>query len=82
MNITILNLSRKTTAAELIKLFTPYGAVQSCDIVIDKNSGLSKGFGFIEMLNNEEASAAIIGLHGKNVGGNKIRVKISNKMKE
>ncbi len=81
MNITILNLSRKTTAEELTELFAIYGAVQSCDIVIDKQSGLSKGFGFIKMLNDEEANAAITSLHGKNVGGNKIRVKVSNNTK-
>lgn len=82
MNITILNLSRETTAKELIELFTLYGTVQSCDIVIDKQTGLSKGFGFIKMLNDKEANAAITSLHGKKVDGNKIRVKVSNKTKE
>jgi len=82
MNITILNLSRETTAAHLIKLFTTYGTVQSCDIVMDEQSGLSKGFGFIQMLNDEEANAAITSLHGKKIGGNIIRVKVSNKTKE
>lgn len=77
MNITILNLPRTTTEKELTKLFTPYGTVQSCDIVMDKQSGLSKGFGFIKMLNDEEGHAAIKGLHGTNVGINKIRVKVS-----
>ncbi len=76
MNITVLNLSRKTKAEHLIKLFTPYGTVQSCDIVVDKETGLSKGFGFVKMLNDDEASAAITSLNGKNFGGNKIRVKL------
>jgi len=75
MNITILNLSRKTTAAHLVKLFSSYGKVQSCDIVMDKQTGLSKGFGFIEMLNDEEANAAITNLHGKDFDGNRIRVR-------
>ncbi len=79
MNITILNLSRDTTEAHLIKLFTKYGTVQSCHIVMNEQSVLSKGFGFIEMLNDEEANAAITSLHGKKIGGNKIRVKASNK---
>ena len=82
MNITILNLSRDTTEAHLLKLFTRYGAVQSCNIVIDKQTNSSKGFGFIEMLNDDEANAAIEGLHGKNIGGNKVRVKAVNKTKE
>jgi len=77
MNITILNLARDTTAEHLIKLFTPYGTVQSCDIVMDKQSGLSKGFGFIKMLNDEEANAAITSLNGKKIGGNKIRVRLA-----
>lgn len=75
MNITILNLSRDTTAEELFKLFTQYGTVQSCDIVMDKQTNSSKGFGFVQMLNNEEAHAAVTNLHGKNIGGNKVRVK-------
>ena len=79
MNITILNLSRDTTAAHLIKLFTPYGKVQSCDVVMDSHTGLSKGFAFIEILNDEDGYAAITSLHGKKIGGSKIRVKVSNK---
>ncbi|NBV07245.1 MAG: RNA-binding protein [Proteobacteria bacterium] len=82
MNITVLNLARTTTAQHLIKLFTNYGTVQSCDIVIDKQSGLSKGFGFIKMLNDEEANVAVAALHVRNIGGNKIRVKVSNKTNE
>lgn len=82
MNISILNLARDTTAAHLIKLFTRYGKVESCDIVIDSQTGSSKGFAFIEMLNDKEADAAITALHGTNFGGSKIRVKASNKTKE
>lgn len=81
MNITILNLSRETTAEELRELFAPYGTVKSCDIVMDKLTNLSKGFGFVKMLNDKEGNAAITNLHGKNVGGNKIRVKASSKEK-
>jgi RNA recognition motif-containing protein len=81
MNINILNLSRKITAEELSKLFKAYGSVESCDIVVDKQSGKSKGFGFVKMLNHDEASDAIKSLHGKKIDGNKIKVKISNKTK-
>ena len=76
MNITILNLSRQTTAAELTELFATYGTVLSCDIVMDKQSGLSKGFGFVRMLNDEEGKAAIASLHGKDFDGSRIRVKV------
>ncbi len=79
MNISILNLSRQTTTAHLIKLFKTYGAVESCDIVTDKQTGQSKGFGFITMLDEDEAEAAIICLHGTKFGGNIIRVKAANK---
>ncbi|MFT4718429.1 MAG: RNA recognition motif-containing protein [Rickettsiales bacterium] len=81
MNINILNLSRKITVEELSELFKAYGMVESCDIVVDKQSGKSKGFGFVKMLNHDEANDAIKSLHGKKIDGNKIRVKISNKTK-
>jgi RNA recognition motif-containing protein len=76
MNITILNLSRDTTTAHLTKLFTPYGKIQSCDIVMDKQTGLSKGFGFVTMSSDEEANNAVANLHGKKFGGNQIRVRL------
>lgn len=79
MNIIILNLSRDTTKAELTELFEQYGPVASCDIVMDKQTGLSKGFGFIQMNDEDEAEAAIISLHGIELDGYKIRVKTSTK---
>ena len=81
MNINLLNLSRDTTQEELIDLFEVYGTVESCDIVMDKQSGKSKGFGFIKMSNNEESTAAIKNLHGRKIGGNKIKVKAPNSTK-
>ncbi len=80
MNIAVLNLSRQTTTAHLIKFFKTYGAVESCEIVMDKQTGSSKGFGFVSMPNAKEANAAISNLHGKKFGGNIIRVKASNKI--
>ena len=81
MNIIILNLSRRTTAEELIELFKTYGSVESCDIVMDKQNGESKGFGFINMPDDDESEAAIISLHGTELDGYRIRVKASNKAK-
>ncbi len=75
MNITILNLPRTKTAKDLANLFAAYGVVKSCDIVMDKVTRQSKGFGFVEMLNDVEAAAAIADLNGKNFDGKKIRVK-------
>lgn len=79
MNINILKLSRQTTEGELVELFQEYGAVESCSIVMDKQSGESKGFGFIQMLNDDEANEAIKNLHGVKFGGSRIKVKASNK---
>ena len=75
MKILTRNLDRRTTEEELKALFQEFGAVQSCDLVMDKASGESKGFGFVEMPKPGEAKAAIKNLNGKTVGRNKIRVK-------
>ena len=75
MKLLIRNLDRLTTEAELENLFLKYGTVQSCDIVLDRDTGESKGFGFIEMPKVGEAKAAIKNLNNKEIGDNKIRVK-------
>jgi len=69
------NLSRNTTEAELLILFKEYGDVQYCKLVMDKVTGKSKGFGFVEMPRAGEARAAIKELNYRDVGGNRIRVK-------
>lgn len=81
MNIIVLNLSRKTTAEQLIELFESFGPVESCNIVMDKQTGESKGFGFVQMKGEDESEAAILRLHGTEVDGYKIRVKASDKTK-
>ena len=78
MNIAILNLHRDIDKDELEKLFTSYGKVESCEIVLDKNKGTSKGFAFVVMNDEAEANEAILGLHGKTVRNQKIRVKLSS----
>ena len=78
MKILIRNLARTITELELKALFEAHGAVQSCDLVIDKESGTSKGFGFVEMPKQGEAKAAISTLNGKDIAGSKIRVKKSD----
>jgi len=75
MKLLIRNLSRSTTEEELNILFAKYGTVQSCDLVLDKKTGGSKGFAFVEMPKIGEAKAAMKNLNNKNVGDNKIRVK-------
>jgi len=75
MKILVRNLDRLTTEEELKALFQEFGAVQSCSLVMDRDSGTSKGFAFIEMPKSGEAKAAIKNLNNKTVGSNKIRVK-------
>lgn len=75
MKLLIRNLSRTTTEEDLLALFTPFGTVQSCNLVLDKETGNSKGFGFVEMPKQGDAKAAMKSLNGKDIDGNKIRVK-------
>ena len=75
MKLLARNLSRITTEQEVRVLFSTFGAVSECDLVLDKQTNKSKGFAFVEMPNEEEAKAAIAGLHETRVAKNKIRVK-------
>ncbi len=75
MKLLVRNLTRNTTEAELRTLFEAYGTIQSCTLVLDKDTGISKGFGFIEMPKSGEAKSAIKNLNGKDVAGSKVRVK-------
>lgn len=75
MKLLIRNLDRLTTENELKGLFEAFGVVQSCSLVIDQDTGKSKGFGFVEMPKPGEAKAAIKKLNDKTVGSSKIRVK-------
>ena len=77
MKLLIRNLARITTEDELHAMFKAYGAVQSCTLVIDKKTGDSKGFGFIEMPKQGEAKVAMKSLNGTDVAGSIIRVKKS-----
>ena len=79
MKLIIRNLARSTTAKELKVLFEEYGAVQSCDLVLDKVTGESKGFAFVEMPKPGEARVAMKKLNNIDVAENKIRVKKAEK---
>jgi RNA recognition motif-containing protein len=75
MKLLIRNLARTTTETELRTMFEAFGAVQSCNLVLDKKSGLSKGFAFIEMPRPGDAKLAVKSLNRKVVDGNTVRVK-------
>jgi RNA recognition motif-containing protein len=68
------NLSYQTTSDELRTYFATYGNVVSAEVLKDRDSGRSKGFGFVEMGSDQEAQAAIAGLHGKDFGGRPLTV--------
>ena len=68
------NLTYGVTNTDLENMFTPFGAVQSAQVIMDRDTGRSKGFGFVEMSNNSEAQAAIAALNGKEVEGRKLTV--------
>jgi RNA recognition motif-containing protein len=75
MKLLVRNLDRSTTEEELTALFQALGQVQSCNLVIDRATGESKGFGFVEMPMVGEAKNAMKTLNNRTVGSNKIRVK-------
>jgi RNA recognition motif-containing protein len=74
MNIYVGNLSRDVTQDELHQAFATYGEVTSANIISDKFSGESRGFGFVEMPKSDEARAAIEALNGTDLKGRTLNV--------
>lgn len=68
------NLSYSITDADLHELFAPHGSVHSAQVINDRTSGISKGFGFVEMSSGEEAVAAIAAINGRQIEGRAIVV--------
>jgi RNA recognition motif-containing protein len=68
------NLDYAVGDSDLEKMFAPHGTVQSAQVVMDRDTGRSKGFGFVEMGSEEEAQAAIAALNGKEIEGRTITV--------
>jgi RNA recognition motif-containing protein len=77
MNIYVGNLSYKMTDEDLRKLFSDFGTVGESKIVTDRDTGRSKGFGFVEMPNQAEGEEAIKQLNGKEIEGRSINVNIA-----
>jgi RNA recognition motif-containing protein len=68
------NLSYNVSSSDLDQLFSQYGTVQSSQVIQDRDTGRSKGFGFVEMNSDAEAQAAIDGLHDQEHGGRRLTV--------
>ena len=71
------NLSYSVRDDDLQQEFSAFGNVQSAKVMMERDTGRSKGFGFVEMSSPAEAQAAIDGLHGKNMGGRDLTVNIA-----
>jgi RNA recognition motif-containing protein len=74
MNIFVTNLSFKLQSEDLRQLFEEYGTVSSAKVILDHESGRSRGFGFVEMDNDDEGNAAIEGLNGQDIQGKEVVV--------
>jgi len=68
------NLSYETTDSDLQNLFVSHGTVQSAQVIMDRDAGRSKGFGFVEMNSDQEAQAAITALNGQEINGRALKV--------
>ncbi|MGF1748987.1 RNA recognition motif domain-containing protein [Vibrio cionasavignyae] len=75
MKLLVRNLARTTTEHEIRVLFSTHGSVAECTLVLDQETGQSKGFAFVEMPNEDEAKTAITALNLSDFAKSKIRVK-------
>jgi RNA recognition motif-containing protein len=74
MKLYVGNLTYGVTDAALEQMFAPHGTVKSAQVIMDRDTGRSKGFGFVEMTNDNEARAAIAALNGQQVEGRALTV--------
>lgn len=81
-NIFVTNLTTKVGNDDLKEIFEEYGIVSSAKVIMDHYTGKSRGFGFVEMSNDEEAEKAIRELNGAELDGKKITVNIAKPQTE
>ncbi|AUI88306.1 RNA recognition motif containing protein [Vibrio azureus] len=77
MKLLVRNLARTTTEHEVRVLFSAHGTVTQCDLILDQETGQSKGFAFLEMPDESEAKSALNNLNLTKVNASKIRVKFA-----
>ena len=73
-NVFVGNMSFQTTESDLRSIFEPYGEITRIQVITDRDTGQARGFGFVEMSNDEDAAKAITGLNGKEMGGRALNV--------
>lgn len=76
-NLYVGNLSFTTTTADLETLFARHGKVEKAQVITDRDTGRSRGFGFVEMGSSEDARAAIEALNGRNIDGRDLTVNVA-----
>ena len=76
-NLYVGNLTFTTDSSELERLFTPFGSVQRANVITDRETGRSRGFGFVAMSNGDDAQRAIDALNGKEVNGRALTVNVA-----
>ncbi len=82
MNIYVSNLSFNTSDAELNELFSTFGAVTSAKVITDRETGRSRGFGFVEMPSEDEGKDAMLGLNNKEVEGRAMSVSVAKEKED
>ncbi len=82
MNIYVSNLSFNTSDAELSELFSSFGEVSSAKVITDRETGRSRGFGFVEMPSEDEGKDAMLGLNNKEVEGRAMSVSVAKEREE
>lgn len=82
MNIYVSNLSFNTSDAELSELFSAFGEVSSAKVITDRETGRSRGFGFVEMPSEDEGKDAMTGLNNKEVEGRAMSVSVAKPREE
>jgi RNA recognition motif-containing protein len=82
MKIYVGNLSYSTSEDDIRTAFSAFGTVDSADVIMDRSTGRSKGFGFVEMSVDSEAKAAIDALNGKDVDGRSLNVNVAKPREE
>jgi len=82
MNMYVSNLSFNTSDAELQDLFAKFGTVSSAKVITDRETGRSRGFGFVEMPSDEESKDAMLGLNNKEIEGRAMSVSEAKQREE